>query len=95
MARKASMAGDMFSSGILLLEMITRRRPTDEIFEDGLNLNQFAKLVLPERVMDIVDASLLQEVQNIDENVGNTRRSSRERRVSIKDSQSLKSMNDE
>ncbi|GLT57820.1 hypothetical protein SLA2020_307660 [Shorea laevis] len=82
---RASMAGDMFSFGILLLEMITGKRPTDETFKDGLNLHQFAKLALPKRVMDIVDASLLQEVQNIDENVGNTRRSSREREVSIKE----------
>ncbi|GLT95097.1 hypothetical protein SLE2022_128010 [Rubroshorea leprosula] len=79
---KASMAGDVFSFGILLLEMITGNRPTDEIFKDGMNLHLFAKLALPEHVMDVVDASLLQEVQNIDENVGNTRRSSRERTVS-------------
>ncbi|GLT96481.1 hypothetical protein SLE2022_140990 [Rubroshorea leprosula] len=85
MGVKASMAGDVFSFGILLLEMITGKRPTDAIFKDGLNLHQFTKLALPERVMDIVDASLLQELRSTDENIGDTRRNRRERRVSIKE----------
>ncbi|GLT33880.1 hypothetical protein SLA2020_084350 [Shorea laevis] len=85
MGGKASTAGDVFSFGILLLEMITGKRPTDALFKDGLNLHQFAKLALPERVMDIVDASLLQELRSTDENVGDARRNRRERRVSIKE----------
>ncbi|GLT96488.1 hypothetical protein SLE2022_141040 [Rubroshorea leprosula] len=85
MGGKASMAGDVFSFGILLLEMITGKRPTDAIFKDGLNLHQFAKLALPECVMDIVDPSLLQELRSTDENVGDARRNRRERRVSIKE----------
>ncbi|GLT57102.1 hypothetical protein SLA2020_300980 [Shorea laevis] len=85
MGGKASTAGDVFSFGILLLEMITGKRPTNAIFKDGLNLHQFAKLALPERVMDIVDPSLLQELRSTDENVGDARRNRRERRVSIKE----------
>ncbi|GKV12540.1 hypothetical protein SLEP1_g23669 [Rubroshorea leprosula] len=85
MGGKASMAGDVFSFGILLLEMITGKRPTDATFKDGLNLHQFAKLALPEHVMDIVDPSLLQELQSTDENVVDTRRDRRERKVSIKE----------
>ncbi|GLT33887.1 hypothetical protein SLA2020_084410 [Shorea laevis] len=81
----ASMAGDVFNFGILLLEMIIGKRPTNAIFKDGLNLHQFAKLALPERVLDIVDASLLQELRSTDENVGDARRNRRERRVSIKE----------
>ncbi|GLT65847.1 hypothetical protein SLA2020_382520 [Shorea laevis] len=82
---KASIAGDVFSFGILLLEMITRKRPTDAIFKDGLNLHQFAKIALPERVMDIVDPSLLQELRSTDENVGDARRNKREKGVNIKE----------
>ncbi|GKV12542.1 hypothetical protein SLEP1_g23671 [Rubroshorea leprosula] len=85
MGGEASMAGDVFSFGILLLEMITGKRPIDAIFKDGLNLHHFAKLALPERVMDIVDPSLLQELRSTDENVGDARRTRRERRVSIKE----------
>ncbi|GLT33882.1 hypothetical protein SLA2020_084370 [Shorea laevis] len=85
MGGKASMAGDVFSFGILLLEMITGKRPTDAIFKDGLNLHQFAKLALPEHVMDIVDPSLLQEIRSTDENIQDARRNRRERRVNIKE----------
>ncbi|GLT33879.1 hypothetical protein SLA2020_084340 [Shorea laevis] len=83
--RKASMASDVFGFGILLLEMITGKRPTDAIFKDGLNLHQFAKLALPECVMDIVDPSLLQELRSIDENVGDAQRNRRERRVNVEE----------
>ncbi|GLT33875.1 hypothetical protein SLA2020_084300 [Shorea laevis] len=85
MSGKASMAKDVFSFGILLLEMIIGKRPIDAIFKDGMNLHQFAKLALPKRMMDIVDPSLLQELRSIDENVGDAQRNRRERRVNIKE----------
>ncbi|KAA8549388.1 hypothetical protein F0562_001072 [Nyssa sinensis] len=50
--------GDVYSYGILLLEMFTGKRPTNELFKDDLNLHNFAKTVLPGRVMQIVDQSL-------------------------------------
>ncbi|KAI8550289.1 hypothetical protein RHMOL_Rhmol06G0093500 [Rhododendron molle] len=54
-----STSGDVYSYGILLLEMITRKRPTEKMFEADLNLHNFAKIALPQRVMDIVDPMLL------------------------------------
>ncbi|KAI8030067.1 putative receptor-like protein kinase, partial [Camellia lanceoleosa] len=39
--------GDVYSYGILLLEMITGKRPTDSIFEEGLNLHTFSRMALP------------------------------------------------
>ncbi|XXG58631.1 hypothetical protein AAC387_Pa04g0897 [Persea americana] len=59
MGANASTYGDVYSYGILLLEMFTGKRPSDGMFENNLNLHQFAKMALPERVMEIIDRQLL------------------------------------
>ncbi|XP_058198325.1 probable LRR receptor-like serine/threonine-protein kinase At3g47570 [Rhododendron vialii] len=69
MGSKSSIQGDVYSFGILVLEMFTGRRPTDMIFEDGWNLHQFTKAALPQRVMEIADPSLLSELPSVDENI--------------------------
>lgn len=51
--------GDVYSYGILLLEMITGKRPTENMFEEGHNLHNFARTALPDRVMEIADPVLL------------------------------------
>ncbi|XP_024950438.1 putative receptor-like protein kinase At3g47110 [Citrus sinensis] len=62
MGSEASMTGDVYSFGILLLELFTGRRPTDAAFTEGLTLHEFAKIALPEKVIEIVDPLLLIEV---------------------------------
>ncbi|KAM7469505.1 hypothetical protein LguiA_007688 [Lonicera macranthoides] len=60
MGGAASKCGDVYSYGVLLLEMFTGRRPTDEMFKDGLNLHNFIKTALQEQGrMQIVDETLL------------------------------------
>ncbi|KAI8531158.1 hypothetical protein RHMOL_Rhmol11G0115800 [Rhododendron molle] len=48
MGDMASTVGDVFSFGILLLEMFTGKRPTDNMFNDHLNLHTFVKNALPD-----------------------------------------------
>lgn len=58
MGGKVSILGDIYSYGILLLEIFIGRSPTDELFKDGLDIHQFTAMAFPDSVMDIVDRSL-------------------------------------
>ncbi|RWR78763.1 putative LRR receptor-like serine/threonine-protein kinase [Cinnamomum micranthum f. kanehirae] len=41
-----STKGDVHRFGMLLLEICTRKRPTDDMFKDGLSLHEVAKMAL-------------------------------------------------
>lgn len=64
MGVKNTTEGDVYSYGVLLLQLFTGKRPTDEIFKDGLNLHKFVYAMFPERICEILDANLLQELSN-------------------------------
>ncbi|TQE00074.1 hypothetical protein C1H46_014327 [Malus baccata] len=53
--------GDVYSYGILLLEMFTGKMPTGDMFQGSSNLHNFVKAALPEQVLDIVDPVLIKE----------------------------------
>ncbi|CAL5414351.1 unnamed protein product [Camellia sinensis] len=57
----ASTLGDAYNFGILLLEMFIGKKPADNMFKDHLNLHNFVKNALPDRVMEIVDPCILLE----------------------------------
>ncbi|KAJ9128942.1 hypothetical protein P3X46_034299 [Hevea brasiliensis] len=50
--------GDVYSFGILLLEMFTGKRPTHEVFTDGLDLHNYVKTKLPGQVIQVMDPTL-------------------------------------
>ncbi|KAB2622215.1 LRR receptor-like serine/threonine-protein kinase [Pyrus ussuriensis x Pyrus communis] len=54
MGGKVSILGDVYSFGILLLEMFTGKRPTDRMFGDGINIHNFIALAMPDHAMDII-----------------------------------------
>ncbi|KAK7294680.1 hypothetical protein RJT34_17570 [Clitoria ternatea] len=60
MGGRPSALGDIYSYGILLLEIFIGKRPTDESFE-GVGIHEFVAMALPNHVMDIVDPSLVFE----------------------------------
>ncbi|XP_027902387.1 probable LRR receptor-like serine/threonine-protein kinase At3g47570 isoform X1 [Vigna unguiculata] len=59
MGSEVSMNGDMYSFGILLLEMFTGRRPTEEMFTNGQTLHKFVENSLFENLLQILDPSLI------------------------------------
>ncbi|KAK4579475.1 hypothetical protein RGQ29_029228 [Quercus rubra] len=59
MGGEASIEGDVYSYGILLLEMFIGKRPSDDMFKDGHNLHNFVEMALPEKLVQIVDPILL------------------------------------
>ncbi|KAL1220197.1 putative LRR receptor-like serine/threonine-protein kinase [Cardamine amara subsp. amara] len=59
MGGQPSIHGDVYSFGVLLLEMFTGKRPTNESFGGTFTLHSYTKSALPERVLDIADKSIL------------------------------------
>ncbi|KAJ8643916.1 hypothetical protein MRB53_005664 [Persea americana] len=55
---QTSTKGDVYTYGILLLEMVIGRRPTDDMFKEGLSLHEFAKMALSNQSIDIIDPRL-------------------------------------
>ncbi|KAF3671522.1 putative gibberellin 2-beta-dioxygenase 7-like [Capsicum annuum] len=55
MGSQVSVLGDMYSFGVLILEIFTGRRPTDTLFQASSSLHHFLETTLPEKVMEILD----------------------------------------
>lgn len=62
LGNELSTDGDVYSFGILLLEIFTGKRPTDDMFKEGMSLQSFVQAAWPERVMEILDHVLLEDI---------------------------------
>uniref|UniRef100_A0A0E0NBJ2 Receptor kinase-like protein Xa21 n=1 Tax=Oryza rufipogon TaxID=4529 RepID=A0A0E0NBJ2_ORYRU len=59
MGAQISTKGDVYSYGVLLLEILTGKRPTDEKFKDGRSLHELVDTAFPHRVTEILDPNML------------------------------------
>jgi serine/threonine protein kinase len=60
-----SSAGDVYSFGIVLLEIFLRRRPTDDMFIGEMNITKFVEMNFPDWIPQIIDPELLEEEQHL------------------------------
>ncbi|XP_022876692.1 receptor kinase-like protein Xa21 [Olea europaea var. sylvestris] len=60
-----STSGDVYSYGVILLEMYTRKKPTDDMFDEQMSLKSWVSHSLDEhRIIEVVDTNLLRREEN-------------------------------
>ncbi|XP_039144088.1 receptor kinase-like protein Xa21 [Dioscorea cayenensis subsp. rotundata] len=61
---QVSTSGDVYSYGIMLLELLTGKRPTNDLFKDGMSLRKFVEAGdTSEQNMEIIDRTILSDVR--------------------------------
>nr|GEW42094.1 protein kinase-like domain-containing protein [Tanacetum cinerariifolium] len=60
-------SGDVYSFGILLLELMTGKKPTDDMFNEGRSIHKLASMALPDHVTDVIDVDgiVLQSTEGV------------------------------
>lgn len=61
MGYKISTGCDVYSFGVLLLEMLTGKRPTDPMFTDGMSLHKLVSSAYPNGLHKVLDPYMSQE----------------------------------
>ena len=61
LGNEISTQGDVYSFGILLLEMLTGKRPTGNEFGEAIELRHYVQMTLPDRMSTTMDQQLLTE----------------------------------
>ncbi|KAM3303000.1 putative receptor-like protein kinase [Capsicum chacoense] len=65
LGEKVTIAGDVYSYGILLLELFTGKSPLDERLKEGLNLKNWVEISFPGKIEDVLDGKLLSRMKNV------------------------------
>ncbi|EEE60355.1 hypothetical protein OsJ_13474 [Oryza sativa Japonica Group] len=65
MGSQISTGGDVYSFGVLLLEMLTGKQPTDDTFADGVSIHNFVDSMFPDRVAEILDPYMTHEEHQV------------------------------
>jgi serine/threonine protein kinase len=61
MSKEISTKADVYSFGVILLEMITGISPTDEIFSDGTSLHELVAGEFAKNSYNLIDPTMLQD----------------------------------
>jgi hypothetical protein len=65
MGCKISTGGDVYGFGVLLLELLTAKRPTDELFGDNLSLHKYVDIAFPDKINEILDPQMQNEEDEV------------------------------
>ena len=57
--------GYVYSYGVMIWEMLTRKKPIHNMFVEGMNLQKWVGIHFPNQVGEVVDRSLLRTTSNI------------------------------
>ncbi|PSS36179.1 Leucine-rich repeat receptor-like serine/threonine-protein kinase [Actinidia chinensis var. chinensis] len=57
LGKRASTQGDVYSFGVLLLEIVTRKCPTNVLFHEGSSLHEWVKSHYPHKLEPVVEAA--------------------------------------
>jgi len=66
MGTTISTEGDIFSYGVLLLEILTGRRPTDNLFHDATSLPKFVEMAYHDKLLEITDPTMPHNGEEMD-----------------------------
>nr|XP_043621840.1 probable LRR receptor-like serine/threonine-protein kinase At3g47570 [Erigeron canadensis] len=56
---KMTSSGDVYSFGIIILEVMSGKKPTDDIFNENLSLHKFAYMALLDQVINVIDGDVV------------------------------------
>jgi len=63
--------GDVYSLGILLLEMFTGKSPTDAMFTGSLDLHKYSEHALPHKIWEVADTTMWLHTDTYDDSTRN------------------------